>query len=93
MVYLNSTVGQARVACSAETKELAMPEDEMLTLTEARELLGISKTTFAKLVREGVLVARPSRLDKRVKFVRRIDVESLKRDARHPRHRGDHFGS
>lgn len=61
-----------------------MAEDEMLTLTEARELLGVSKTTFAKLVREGTLSARPSRLDKRVKFVRRADVEALKREARRP---------
>lgn len=55
---------------------MTIPSDRM-TLTEARELLGISKTKIIQLVRDGKLTTEPNALDKRSKLVRRVDVEAL----------------
>jgi hypothetical protein len=51
--------------------------DEFVTVGEARDLLGISKPKMTQLLREGILTATTSPLDKRVKLVRAADVEIL----------------
>ncbi len=51
---------------------------EFLTASAAREALGCTKVTMARLLREQVLPSFPNMLDKRVKMVRRSDVERLK---------------
>jgi hypothetical protein len=59
--------------------------DGLITIAEARELLGVSKAKIAQLIKSGVLeVVGRDLLDQRVKLVRRADVEAL-RDQSHTR--------
>lgn len=60
-----------------------MPE-EFMSMTEAREYLGISKTKIWRLVKEGAIKTYEDPLDKRKHLVRLRDVEKLKQ----PRRRG-----
>ena len=53
-------------------------EYEYLTVTQAREELGLTKPVMARLIRDGVLHAEPHPFDKRMKIVRRSEVEALK---------------
>jgi hypothetical protein len=56
----------------------ATPEpEERITAAEAQKLLGISNRTMARLLKESLLWELDP-LDKRVKMVRRADVERLK---------------
>jgi Helix-turn-helix domain len=55
-----------------------MAESEFWTVRQAREYLGVAKKTMARLIKEGTLTTADSPLDKRVKMVRRADVEALK---------------
>ena len=50
---------------------------DLITATEARRLLGVSKPTLARLIREGALPTVTSPLDKRLKLVRASDVAAL----------------
>lgn len=54
---------------------------ELLTAKEARDLLGVSHNTFAKLVRQGTLAGERNPLDTREKLFKRTDVEALARKA------------
>jgi hypothetical protein len=54
-----------------------MKRNPFMTAGEARAQLGISPKKLAALIREGVLTTEPDPLDKRVKLVRRADVEAL----------------
>jgi hypothetical protein len=56
--------------------------DDYVTATEARLRLGISKQKLAALMRDGVLPSIDSVMDKRVKLVRRADVERLAQQPR-----------
>lgn len=56
-----------------------MPED-LITLTEAAELLGVSRFKMSRLVREGVLQAYTSVLDRRQRLVRQADVNALRNE-------------
>ena len=49
-----------------------------MTLTEAAELLGVSRFKISRLIRDGELRAFVSPLDRRQRLVRRSDVEALK---------------
>lgn len=51
---------------------------DLITATEARELLQTSPNKIADLIRDGVLKAYTSQLDKRKKLVSRAEVERLK---------------
>jgi excisionase family DNA binding protein len=53
--------------------------EEYLTMQEAARLLGISRQTLWRLVRAGKLQTYQSEINRRVKLVKRTDVESLKR--------------
>jgi excisionase family DNA binding protein len=53
-----------------------MPDD-YITVTEARELLGVSKVKIARMIRDGELVTVPDKRDARVKLVKRSDVERI----------------
>jgi excisionase family DNA binding protein len=53
-----------------------MPDD-YITVTEARELLGVSKVKIARMIRDGELVTVPDKRDARVKLVKRSDVEKI----------------
>lgn len=50
---------------------------DLITASQARRLLGISKPTLARLIREGVLPTIDSPLDMRVKLVHTSDVLAL----------------
>ena len=55
---------------------------QWLTVGEARELLRVSKATMSRLIGDGVLQTQPAPLDRRVKLVRRADVERLQAQPR-----------
>ncbi len=52
--------------------------EQLMTLTEAAEALGVSRFKISRLVREGAIRAFVSPLDRRQRLVRRADVEALK---------------
>jgi excisionase family DNA binding protein len=54
-----------------------MNEAEYMTAGEARLYLGITKTKLAKMIADGDLPAIINPLNKRVKLVRRADVDRL----------------
>jgi excisionase family DNA binding protein len=54
-----------------------MAQSELMTATEAQAYLGISTKTLARLLKSGELPYTPDKLDRRVKMVRRADVEAL----------------
>ena len=49
-----------------------------MTMTEARQYLGISKTKIWRLVKEGKLATYKDPLDKRKRLVLKSDIEKLK---------------
>lgn len=53
-------------------------ESDYLTVTQARDLLGISKRAITRLIEDGILPSEPNPFDKRSKLVRRADVLALK---------------
>jgi hypothetical protein len=61
-----------------------MPDepDDLLSASEARKLLGVSTRKLAELFRNGALTAESDPLDKRLKMVKRVQVEALARRAR-----------
>lgn len=54
-----------------------MAESDYITVGEARQILGISKKKMAQLIASGQLPTEPDALDKRVKRIRRADVDAL----------------
>lgn len=52
--------------------------EQWMTVAEAQAALGVGNKKIAKLVKEGELRTTPDVLDKRVKLVKRSDVEALK---------------
>jgi hypothetical protein len=55
----------------------SMDKAELITLTAARNILGVSRTKIWRLVREGTLIVYSNPLDKREKLVKRSQVEAL----------------
>lgn len=51
--------------------------NQLIKVTQAQKLLGVSKKKIASLIVEGVLPFEPDVLDKRVKLLRLADVERL----------------
>jgi hypothetical protein len=51
---------------------------DLITTSEARILLGVSAVKMAQLIREGLVRHFPNPLDKRVKFVSKREVLSLR---------------
>lgn len=54
-------------------------EAEYVTVAEAQAILGVSKPHMTALIKRGVLSAEPDTVDRRVKKIRRADVEALAR--------------
>jgi hypothetical protein len=54
-----------------------MDKADLITLTVARTILGVSRTKIWRLVREGTLIVYSNPLDKREKLVKRSQVEAL----------------
>jgi len=53
-----------------------MPED-LITVKEARALLGVGTRKIAALIASGTLPTQPDPLDERVKLIKRSDVDAL----------------
>jgi hypothetical protein len=58
-------------------RKSSMAEAQLMTIGAAREILGVSKKKMAALIADGDLATESDPLDKRVKLVRRADVEAL----------------
>ena len=56
-------------------------ESEFISVAEAREILGVSATRMAEMLKKGELAAEQNPLDRRGKLVKRADVEALARKA------------
>lgn len=54
-----------------------MKTSELMSLTEAKAILGVSKTKIAQLVREGQLKSQENPLDRREKLVELRGVQAL----------------
>jgi Helix-turn-helix domain len=54
-----------------------MPPDDLLTTGQVRKLLGISRQKMAALIASGELHTQPDPLDKRIKLIRRSEVDAL----------------
>lgn len=52
-----------------------MPE-EYITATEARQLMGVTESKMTALLRDGEIPYKVSLRDKRVKLLKRTDVEA-----------------
>jgi hypothetical protein len=52
--------------------------NDLVAVSEAQRLLGVSHAKIAQLIREGVLRYFPNPLDRRVKLVSRSEVMALK---------------
>ncbi len=60
---------------------MAEEQSEYMSVAEARDVLGVSKTTMTAMLKDGRLTAKENPLDKRQRLVRREDVEALAREA------------
>jgi hypothetical protein len=63
----------------AASKAVIPHHSELITVTEARRILGISANKMSALIGSGTLPYEQDPLDRRVKLVRRADVEGLMR--------------
>ena len=52
---------------------------EFVTMTEAQEILGVSRFKIWQLVKEGTLPTFRSDLDRREKLIRRSELDALRR--------------
>jgi hypothetical protein len=67
----------------AISKGTSARASELIKVTEARRILGISGNKMAALIGSGALPHEQDPLDHRVKLVRRKDVEALMRKSSH----------
>jgi excisionase family DNA binding protein len=57
--------------------EVAMTEEDYMTVAEAMEYLGIGNKKMAKLLKEGTPPWQPDPLDGRSKLIQRTDIDAL----------------
>ena len=69
----------------ASLKAVLPSDSELVTVTEARKILGISANKMSALISSGTLPYEQDPLDHRVKLVKRGDVISLMRKRFHGR--------
>ena len=53
--------------------------DEFLTVQEAAQLMGVSRFTVWRRIKDGQLQAYEAGVDRRVRLVKRADIEALMR--------------
>lgn len=63
----------------ASLKAMIPKDSELVTVAEARQILGISANKMSALIGSGALPYEQDPLDRRVKLVKRIEVEGLMR--------------
>jgi excisionase family DNA binding protein len=73
------TCALGRASVQAERITEIVRQEEFVNLKEARELLGVSRTKLWTLIKEGGLPVYRDPLNKRVRLVRRRDLENLRR--------------
>jgi excisionase family DNA binding protein len=56
--------------------------DDMMTVGEAREYLGVGRQKMTELIKRGVLTTHPDPLDKRMRLILSADVEKLRRQSK-----------
>jgi excisionase family DNA binding protein len=61
---------------------MSAPDDDLLTVGQARALLGVGKRKMAELLRSGALPSQPDVLDGRIKLVKRTAVDALLRQSK-----------
>jgi predicted DNA-binding transcriptional regulator AlpA len=54
----------------------AIPTD-LISTSEAQKLLGVSRPTMSRLLKEGVIRFFPNPIDRRVKFVSKAEVLAI----------------
>ena len=64
----------------AATKAMIPHNSKLITVSEARRILGISANKMSALIGSGTLPYEQDPLDRRVKLVKRSDVENLMRN-------------
>jgi hypothetical protein len=69
----------------APSKAVVTRNTKLITVAEARKLLGISANKMSALISSGTLPYEQDPLDHRVKLLRRTDVEGLMRNRSHAR--------
>jgi len=52
--------------------------NDLITVAAAQRLLGVSRPTMSRLIKDGVIRHFPDPLDRRVKLVSRVEVLALK---------------
>ncbi|MGI9105470.1 MAG: helix-turn-helix domain-containing protein [Pyrinomonadaceae bacterium] len=63
----------------ASSKAVIPNDSELVTVAEARRILGISANKMSALIGSGTLPYEQDPLDRRVKLVKRAEVEGLMR--------------
>lgn len=63
----------------ASLKAVIPKDSELVTVAEARQILGISANKMSALIGSGALPYEQDPLDRRVKLVKRVEVEGLMR--------------
>lgn len=76
---MNTRQGHEMVA----SKTVDMRNSDLINVTEARKILGISANKMAALIGSGVIPFEQDPLDHRVKLVSRKDVENLMKRSNH----------
>lgn len=51
--------------------------ETLITTRKAREMLGVSRGKMTDMIEKGEILTYPNPLDKRVKLIRKSDVEAL----------------
>ena len=67
------------------SKTVDMRNSDLINVTEARKILGISANKMAALIGSGTIPFEQDPLDHRVKLVSRKDVEKLMKRSNHGR--------
>lgn len=54
-------------------------ESEYISVAEARNILGVSSTRMAEMLKRGEIQSEPNPVDRRGKLIKRAEVEALAR--------------
>ncbi len=60
-----------------------MADGDSVTVTEAAAMLGVRKEKIARLIKQGILTSRPSKLDARRRLIPRAQVEKILQEEGH----------
>lgn len=78
MTGLHTTITLPGMAINPDLLKL-LEQEGLLTVTQAATLLKTSRIKIIELIKDGTLAVSTSPLDRRVRLVRREDVEAIRR--------------